>query len=150
MSKKIPFQDFSYEFEVVFDKEKETTIQKIKRWISKRKPPLNIIFMHLFSYVEMWYWEGKLKQTMSDVDNQIEDLHELWDNEHSIKRNTAVEIEPSEVPHLPTLRIKNEVVERGSEEPISSVETTIPKNLFPDPWDGDWNDGAYIHLERNK
>jgi hypothetical protein len=150
MSKKIPFQDFSYEFEVVFDKEKETTIQKIKRWISKRKPPLNIIFMHLFSYVEMWYWEGKLKQTMSDVDNQIEDLHELWDNEHSIKRNTTVEIEPSEVPHLPTLRIKNEVVDRGSEEPISSVETIIPKNLFPDPWDGDWNDGAYIHLERNK
>lgn len=134
MSKKTHSQDFSYEFEVVFDKHKETTLQKIKRWISKRKPPLNTILMYLFSYVELWYWEGKLKQTMSDVDNQIEDLHKLWDNEHSITRNTTVEVRPSEVPHLPTLILRNDIVERRPEESITSLGTTSFKVEIPDPW----------------
>ena len=111
-----------FEFEVVFDKEKETTIQKIKRWISKRKPPLNTILMHLFSYVEVWYWEGKLKQTMSDVDSQIEDLHELWDNEHSVR--IRVEEEPSGVAGLPTLTIRSPFVDKGTEE-SESVETSF-------------------------
>ena len=111
-----------FEFEVVFDKEKETTIQKIKRWISKRKPPLNTILMHLFSYVEVWYWEGKLKQTMSGVDSQIEDLHELWDNEHSVR--IRVEEEPSGVAGLPTLTIRSPFVDKGTEESESGVETS--------------------------
>ena len=99
------------------------------------KPPLDTILMHLFSYVELWYWEGKLKQTMSDVDNQIEDLHELWDNEHSITRNTTVEVRPSEVPHLPTLILRNDIVERRTEESITSMETTSFEVEIPDPWD---------------
>lgn len=135
MSKKIHSPDFSYKFEIVFDKNKETTLQKIKRWISKRKPPLNTILMYLFSYVELWYWEGKLKQTMSNVDSQIEDLHELWDNEHSITRNTTVEVRPSEVPHLPTLILRNNIIEERTEESSTSVETTSFKVEIPDPWD---------------
>jgi len=122
-----------FEFEVVFDKEKETTIQKIKRWISKRKPPLNTILMHLFSYVEVWYWEGKLKQTMSDVDSQIEDLHELWDNEHSVR--IRVEEEPSGVAGLPTLTIRSPFVDKGTEESESGVETSSFEIEIPDPWD---------------
>ena len=37
MSKETPSQDFHYKFEVVFDKDKETVSQKIKRWINKQK-----------------------------------------------------------------------------------------------------------------
>ena len=68
MSKKTPSQGFNYKFEIVFDKKKETTLQKIKRWISKQKPPLNIILKYLFSYIEKMYWDGKVLQTMAGVD----------------------------------------------------------------------------------
>ena len=79
MSKKTPSQGFNYKFEIVFDKKKETTLQKIKRWISKQKPPLNIILKYLFSYIEKMYWDGKVLQTMAGVDLEAKKLHELWE-----------------------------------------------------------------------
>ena len=79
MSKKTPSQGFNYKFEIVFDKKKETTLQKIKRWISKQKPPLNIILKYLFSNIEKWYWDGKVLQTMAGVDLETKKLHELWE-----------------------------------------------------------------------
>ena len=79
MSKKTPSQGFNYKFEIVFDKKKETTLQKIKRWISKQKPPLNTILKYLFSYIEKWYWDGKVLQTMAGVDLETKKLHELWE-----------------------------------------------------------------------
>ena len=79
MSKKTPSQGFNYKFEIVFDKKKETTLQKIKRWISKQKPPLNIILKYLFSYIEKMYWDGKVLQTMAGVDLETKKLHEQWD-----------------------------------------------------------------------
>ena len=79
MSKKTPSQGFNYNFEIVFDKEKETTLQKIKRWISKQKPPLNIILKYLFSYIEKMYWDGKVLQTMAGVDLETKKLHEHWE-----------------------------------------------------------------------
>ena len=79
MSKKTPSQGFNYKFEIVFDKKKETTLQKIKRWISKQKPPLNIILKYLFSYIEKMYWDCKVLQTMAGVDLETKKLHELWE-----------------------------------------------------------------------
>ena len=79
MLKKTPSQDFNYNFEIVFDKEKETSLQKIKRWISKQKPPLNTILKYLFSYIEKWYWDGKVLQTMAGVDLETKKLHEFWE-----------------------------------------------------------------------
>ena len=79
MSKKTPSQGFNYKFEIVFDKKKETTLQKIKRWISKQKPPFNIILKYLFSYIEKMYWDGKVLQTMAGVDLETKKLHELWE-----------------------------------------------------------------------
>ena len=79
MSKKTPSQGFNYKFEIVFDKKKETTLQKIKRWISNQNPPLNIILKYLFSYIEKMYWDGKVLQTMAGVDLETKKLHELWE-----------------------------------------------------------------------
>ena len=79
MSKKTRSQGFSYNFEIVFGKGKDTTLQKIKRWISKQKPPLNIILKYLFSYIEKMYWDGKVLQTMAGVDLETKKLHELWE-----------------------------------------------------------------------
>ena len=122
-----------YNFEVIFDKEKETTLQKIKRWIEKQKPPFNTIYRHLFSFIEKWYWEGKVIQTMSGVDAEVEKVHELWDKED--EQRPTVEEGPSSVPHLPTLRIRNPVVERGTEEPSTSVASSSTEIQIPDPWD---------------
>ena len=58
---------------------KETTLQKIKKWISKQKPPFNTILKYLFSYIEKWYWDGKVLQTMAGVDLETKKLHELWE-----------------------------------------------------------------------
>lgn len=122
-----------YNFEVIFDKEKETTLQKIKRWIEKQKPPFNVIYRHLFSFIEKWYWEGKVIQTMSGVDAEVEKVHELWDEED--EQRPTVEEGPSSVPHLPTLRIRNPVVERGPEESSSSMAPSSTEIQIPDPWD---------------
>ena len=79
MSKKTRSQGLSYNFEIVFGKGKDTTLQKIKRWINKQKPPLNTILKYLFSYIEKWYWDGKVLQTMAGVDLETKKLHELWE-----------------------------------------------------------------------
>ena len=81
MSKKTPSQGFSYNFEIAFGKGKDTTLQKIKRWISKQKPPLNTILKYLFSYIEKWYWDGKVLQTMAGVDLETKKLHEQWEED---------------------------------------------------------------------
>jgi hypothetical protein len=39
---------------------------------------------------------------------------------------------------------------RRTEEPSTSVASTSAKIPFPDPWDGDWNDGVYIWEQINK
>ena len=57
----------------------ETTLQKIKKWIKKQKPPFNTILTYLFSYIEKMYWDGKVLQTMAGVDLEVKKLHEQWD-----------------------------------------------------------------------
>ena len=122
MSKKTPSQGFNYNFEIVFDKEKETTLQKIKRWISKQKPPLNIILKYLFSYIEKWYWDGKVLQTMAGVDLEIKKLHEQWEKDdkqitpHIMETGVFGEKEWS-------LQISNPIVERGTSGSESGMVT---------------------------
>ena len=58
---------------------KETTLQKIKKWIKKQKPPYNTILTYLFSYIEKMYWDGKVLQTMAGVDLEVKKLHEQWE-----------------------------------------------------------------------
>ena len=120
MSKKTPSQGFNYKFEIVFDKEKETTLQKIKRWISKQKPPLNTILKYLFSYIEKMYWDGKVLQTMAGVDLETKKLHEFWEENdrqitpHRMERGVFGEEGWS-------IQISNPIVEGRTEEFESSM-----------------------------
>ena len=122
MSKKTPSQGFNYKFEIVFDKKKETTLQKIKRWISKQKPPLNIILKYLFSYIEKMYWDGKVLQTMAGVDLETKKLHEQWDADdkqitpHTVETGVFGEKEWS-------LQITNPIVERRTESTSTGMVT---------------------------
>ena len=113
MSKKTPSQGFNYKFEIVFDKKKETTLQKIKRWISKQKPPLNIILKYLFSYIEKMYWDGKVLQTMAGVDLETKKLHELWEADD--KQITPHTVETGVFGDEGwSIEITNPIVERGT------------------------------------
>ena len=120
MSKKTPSQGFNYKFEIVFDKKKETTLQKIKRWISKQKPPLNIILKYLFSYIEKMYWDGKVLQTMAGVDLETKKLHELWEADD--KQITPHTVETGVFGEEGwSIQISNPIVERRTEESESGM-----------------------------
>ena len=122
MSKKTPSQGFNYKFEIVFDKEKETTLQKIKRWISKQIPPLNIILKYLFSYIEKWYWDGKVLQTMAGGDLETKKLHEHW--EENDKQSTPHIVETGVYGKEGwSLQITNPIVERRSDSTGTGMVT---------------------------
>ena len=122
MSKKIPSQGFNYKFEIVFDKKKETTLQKIKRGISKQKPPLNIILKYLFSYIEKMYWDGKVLQTMAGVDLETKKLHEVWEADD--KQITPHPVEPGVFGEEGwSIQISNPIVERRSDSTSTGMVT---------------------------
>jgi len=104
MSKDPLSQDLNFKFEVVLDKDKESDIQKIKRWIAKQTPPWNQILSFLFSYFEKWYWDTKVKMTMDDVDRQAENLVRKWDEEEKENQNPIITTKPSEVEGLDEIR----------------------------------------------
>lgn len=118
MSKKTP--SVGLNFEIVLDKEKESDLQKIKRWISKQKPPLDLILSYLFSFVEKWYLEQKVQQTMNDVDRQAEEIKKQWDKEDEQPKPEIVETGVFGEEGW-SLSITNPVVERGAQESESSV-----------------------------
>jgi len=128
-----------FNFEVVLDKEKETDIQKIKRWIRKQKPPLNTILEHLFSFVEKWYIDWKVNETMRDVDRQAEEIVKQWEEEDEKNRPKAEIVEEGLFGEEGwSISISNPVVERGSEAADGRMGTgSDEKGLggpLPDPW----------------
>ena len=104
---------------------KETTLQKIKKWINKQKPPFNIILKYLFSYIEKWYWDGKVLQTMAGVDLEVKKLHEQWEED-----------DRQITPHIVetgvfgdegwSIEISNPIVERGT--PTISTGMVTPSD----------------------
>ena len=71
---------------------------------------------------------------MASIDKQVKYIGEIWDKEDELNRQPTVEEEPSGVSDLPTLRIRNEVVERGTEEFGTSVASPSTPIQIPDPW----------------
>jgi len=104
-------------FDIVLDKEKETDLQKIKRWISKQKPPLDLILSYLFSFVEKWYIDAKVEATMQDVDRQAEEIVKQWEEEDERNRPKAEIVEGGLFGQEGwSISISNPVVERRPEE----------------------------------
>jgi len=120
MSKKTP--SVGLNFEIVLDKEKESDIQKIKRWISKQKPPLDLILSYLFSFVEKWYIEAKIISTMQDVDRQTEKILKDWEEDAVKYYEQPKTVETGVFGEEGwSISISNPVIERGPEESHSSV-----------------------------
>ena len=101
---------------------KETTLQKIKKWINKQKPPFNIILKYLFSYIEKWYWDGKVLQTMAGVDLETKKLHEHW--EENDKQSTPHIVEKGVLGDEGwSIEISNPIVERGTSATSTGMVT---------------------------
>ena len=101
---------------------KETTLQKIKKWIKKQKPPYNTILTYLFSYIEKMYWDGKVLQTMAGVDLEVKKLHEQWDKDD--KQITPHIVETGVLGDEGwSIEITNPIVERGTSTTSTGMVT---------------------------
>jgi hypothetical protein len=147
MLRKILSQDFNYKFEHHWGGE-DNWYTKGKRWANKQKFPINHLALGAIEWLREHWVDGKVELEMASVDKQTQEIKDQWDKEHATR--PTVEEGPSSVSDLPTLTIRNPVVERRTEDPSTSVASTGAKIPFPDPWDGDWNDGVYIWEQINK
>ena len=121
---------------------------KGKRWANKQKFPINHLALGFIEWLRERWVDGRVEIEMASVDKQADEIVKQWEAEDV--RTTRVEETPSSVSDLPTLTIRNEVVERGTEEPSTSVESSSIENPFPDPWEGDWNDAVWTWQRINK
>ena len=128
----------------------DTWYTKGKRWANKQKFPINHFALGAIEWLRERWVDGRVEMEMASIDKQVKYIGEIWDKEDETNRQPTVEEGPSSVSDLPTLSIRNPVVERGTEEPSASMASTGAKIPFPDPWDGDWNDGVYIWERINK
>ena len=121
----------------------DTWYTKSKRWANKQKFPINHLALGFIEWLYKHWVDGKVELEMDSVDRQTEEILKEW-KEDAAKyyEQPTVEEGPSSVSDLPSLRIRNSVVERGTEEPSTSVASSSTKIQIPDPWDysGDWND----------
>jgi len=140
MSKKIPSQDLNFKFNIILDKEKESDIQKLERWVAKQPQPFKFVLEILFSYLKEYYIKYKIKETMQDVDRQAEEIVKMWDEEDERNRPKAEIVEEGLFGEEGwSISISNPVVDRGTEETDGrlgdrSNEIRLGKKL-PDPWE---------------
>ena len=126
----------------------DTWYTKSKRWANKQKFPISHLALGFIEWLYKHWVGGKVEMEMASIDKQVKYIGEIWDKEDELNRQPTVEEGPSSVPDLPTLRIRNPVVERGTEELSTSVASSSNTIQIPDPWDysGDWND-AFIGFD---
>ncbi|QBQ75016.1 hypothetical protein RW110999_138 [Cyanophage S-RIM4] len=126
----------------------DTWYTKSKRWANKQKFPISHLALGFIEWLYKHWVDGRVEMEMASIDKQVKYIGEIWDKEDELNRQPTVEEGPSSVPDLPTLRIRNPVVERGTEESGTSVASSSNTIQIPDPWDysGDWND-AFIGFD---
>jgi len=117
----------------------DTWYTKSKRWANKQKFPISHLALGFIEWLYKHWVDGKVELEMDSVDRQAEEIKKQWQEN---EQRPTVEEGPSSVPDLPTLRIRNPVVEGGTEESSTSVASSSNTVQIPDPWDysGDWND----------
>ena len=78
------------EFEKQFGKGVDPWYARAERWAKKQKFPISFVALGLIAYLKKVWINVKIENTMRDVDKQIEDLHELWDEEESNNRMNVI------------------------------------------------------------
>ena len=78
------------EFEKQFGKGVDPWYAKAERWAKKQKFPISFLALGLIAYLKKLWINVKIENTMKDVDRQVEDLHELWDEEETNNRMNVI------------------------------------------------------------
>ena len=78
------------EFEKQFGKGVDPWYAKAERWAKKQKFPISFLALGLIAYHKKVWINVKIENTMKNVDRQVEDLHELWDEEESNNRMNII------------------------------------------------------------
>ena len=78
------------EFEKQFGKGVDPWYAKAERWAKKQKFPISFLALGIIAYLKKVWINVKIENTMRDVDRQVEDLHELWDEEESNNRMNVI------------------------------------------------------------
>ena len=78
------------EFEKQFGKGVDPWYAKAERWAKKQKFPISFLALGIIAYLKKVWINVKIENTMKDVDRQVEDLHELWDEEESNNRMNII------------------------------------------------------------
>ena len=78
------------EFEKQFGKGVDPWYARAERWAKKQKFPISFLALGLIAYLKKVWINVKIENTMRDVDRQVEDLHELWDEEESNNRMNVI------------------------------------------------------------
>ena len=80
----------NWEFEKQFGKGVDPWYAKAERWAKKQKFPISFLALGLIAYLKKVWINVKVENTMKDVDRQVEDLHELWDEEETNNRMNVI------------------------------------------------------------
>ena len=80
----------NWEFEKQFGKGVDPWYAKAERWAKKQKFPISFLALGVIAYLKKVWINVKIENTMKDVDRQVEDLHELWDEEESNNRMNVI------------------------------------------------------------
>ena len=78
------------EFEKQFGKGVDPWYAKAERWAKKQKVPISFLALGIIAYLKKVWINVKIENTMKNVDRQVEDLHELWDEEESNNRMNII------------------------------------------------------------
>ena len=109
------------EFEKQFGKGVDPWYAKAERWANKQKFPISFLALGLIEYLKKVWINVKVENTMRGVDDDIERIHELWDEEETTHRMNVIaqngndglhySQEPSEVKGLDNFEIRNNMFE---------------------------------------
>ena len=78
------------EFQKQFGKGVDPWYAKAERWAKKQKFPISFLALGIIAYLKKVWINVKIENTMKNVDRQVEDLHELWDEEESNNRMNII------------------------------------------------------------
>ena len=133
----------------------DTWYTKGKRWANKQKFPISHLALGVIEWLRERWVDGRVEMEMASIDKQVKHIGEIWDKEDEQRSNKAEILETGLFGEEAwSISISNPVVERRSEESNASVGSGSDEeglgNPFPDPWDGDWNDGVWTWERINK
>ena len=80
----------NWNFEKQFGKGVDPWYAKAERWAKKQKFPISFLALGIIAYLKKVWVNVKIENTMKDVDRQVEDLHELWDEEETNNRMNVI------------------------------------------------------------